>query len=131
MNKSQLIEIRDVFNDIQKGISNPVKINAAYKHLQVIEGMEVAQQVKIRAISRYCMLNYYDMEKQINAIDVIEPEQVFNESYGTNENKPQHSHSETVTHDEAHDDMGLFLTREQKETLKSPKGRTKLDVKRK
>lgn len=132
MNKSQLIEIRDVFNDIQKGISNPIKINSAYKHIEVVEGMEVGQQVKIRAISRYCMLNYYEMETQINAVDVVEPEYVFPESYGTVENKPQHSHTEdTVSHSEAHDDLGTFLTREEKDALKSKETGTQFVIEKK
>lgn len=133
MTKQQVIEIRDVFNDIQKGISNPIAINKVYKYIQVIQGMEVAQQVKIRTISRYCMLNYYELEQQINA---IEPEpstheyQEFNESIGTVENKPQHSHSETVSHDEAHDDIGTFLTKKEKEKLAQSKSGTTLEVKK-
>ena len=120
---------------IQKILQYGSKINAAYKHIQVVEGMEVAQQVKIRAISRYCMLNYYEIEQQINAIEQ-EPStheyQEFNESIGTVENKPQHSHTEdSVSHDEAHDDLGSFLTKTEKDSLSSPKSGTEFVIEKK
>lgn len=124
--------IKQVFDQLQNGTSNPITINSAYLLLpNHVEGSPM--RAKIMAINRFGMLNYadelktaIDSDKQVEVIPVI-PENASN-SIGTIENKSTQSHSESSSEDDEIKVNREFLTANEKDELKSPESGTKLKV---
>lgn len=123
--------IRDVYNQIQSGISNPILINTAYGLLpNHIDGAPM--RAKIQAITRFNMLSYDDeykiavnASKQVEVLPII-PEEASN-SIGTVENKSSQSHSESTDMDEIKLNRE-FLTKEEKEDLAKPNSKTEFNI---
>ena len=126
MNTEQLSIIKTAYDQIQGGISNPVKINEAYTYLpNMSEGSPM--MAKIRAINRFMMLNYNDWLKEVQALakNSESETQAVTESIGTIENKPKQTHKEEIPSDE---DIQSFLTQEEKDDLKQKLAGTALQV---
>lgn len=127
MTQLQLQAIVDTYNMLQKGLSNPIKINQVYQYINPMTGMEVPQRAKILAINRFMQLSYADVVKQLKSEERHAEEARLEESIGTFENKDKHSHQEKVDVTDAHDIQG-FLTVYEKEDLKSGEAGTVLEV---
>jgi len=121
--------IKQVYTQIESGISNPILINTAYSLLpNHIDGAPM--RTKIQAITRFNMLSYGDeykiavnASKQVEALPVI-PEDASN-GIGTVDNLPKQSHAEST------DEIQLnrtFLTKEEKENLGQPKTNTTFNI---
>jgi len=117
MTREQLDQIKEIYDLMNKGLTNPLKINAAYKHINPNFSSEPPTRAKINAINRFMMLNFRDewdamiaVEKQF--VDIVEttiPED--NKSVGTTENKADQSHSEEILENRS------FLTATDKASL--------------
>ena len=129
MTTNQLQQIKSAYDQLQGGISNPVKINEAYQQLpNMVEGSPMI--AKIRAITRFMMLNYHDylkiVDSPVEAIPVSQED--ITESIGTIENKPKQSHQENLYNPDG--SIMDFLTVEEQQDLKSKKAGTEFVVKK-
>lgn len=127
MTELQLQQIKEVYDMLQKGLTHPLKINQVYKYLNTIQGMEVAQRVKILAINRFMMLNYQDCLNDLKKVQKAQEAQAIEESIGTIENRDKQTHRETKGNDDQQDIQG-FLSKEEKEDLKSDTAGTTLEI---
>lgn len=130
MERKQLQEIKEMYDMLNKGLTNPLKTNTVYQYLQPMQGIEVPIRVKINAINRFMMLNYRDeydamvnREKQIDMPS--QPILTNNESIGSVENKDKQSHTEDIN------DVKNFLTKSEKESLKDNQSGTQLNIHKK
>lgn len=112
MKAEELIKIKQVYDQLNQGISNPIKINEVYSFLPNIQP-NAPIRAKIVAINRFMMINYEDYL----------PQEPILESIGTIENKPKQSHSESNVVE-----IQAFLTKDEQEDLQSPLAGTVLEI---
>jgi hypothetical protein len=127
MTRLQLEAIVETYNMLEKGLTNPIKINQVYNYINPMVGVDVPIRAKIMAIKRFMIVNYNDVMRDL-ATPKIEETQDIVDSMGTMENKPFQSHTEATTHDVASEDMSGFLTTEEKQDLKSEETGTVFEV---
>lgn len=126
--KLQLEAIKEVYEMIQRGMTHPVKISNAYKYINDIQGMEVPMRAKIMAINRFMMLSFEEEWKLANKPAVQPKPEVLEESIGTIENKSKHSHQESFGDDDELHNIQGFLSKDEKEELKSEFAGTTLEI---
>lgn len=142
MKLTELQQIKAVYDGINQGISNPILINTAYTYLNnTIDGAPI--RAKIQAITRFMMLSYVEVLKEVLAqIEASHQQQILKsreESYktqytpevdlgsiGTMETKPKQSHQESFDINDIQD----FLTKAEKESLSDNTSGTELIVER-
>jgi len=126
MTNLQLELIAEVADMLHKGMTNPVKINQAYKYINTSMSMEVPIRVKMNAINRYMVFNYDDELKRLkHENDKFENETIqidlFDQPMDDKKNK---NHSENLDVD-----LSEFLTKDEKDLSKNKKG-TEFIIKR-
>lgn len=128
MTELQLKALKEVYDMLQKGLTNPLKINSVYKYINPMSGIEVPQRAKIMAINRFMMLSYQDALADLKKAQVKLQETKLEESIGTIENKEKQTHKEKVNVDDKLQDIQGFLTKAEKEDLKSGEAGTTLEL---
>lgn len=128
MNREQLDQIKEIYDMMNRGLTNPIKINNAYKLINPNFTSDPPTRAKINGINRFMMLNYRDEYDAMRAkeeyelkTDIVKIDLPEDYSIGTIDNKPFQSHSEEINENRS------FLTAEQKQELIDPP-KTKLEV---
>ena len=127
MKRQELQQIKEIYDMLEKGLTNPLKSTAAFLLIQPGATIDTPQRVKQNTIQRFMMLSYrdeYDEMVRQEKVDAILP---ITDSIGTLDNLNKQSHKESVKV-LANDDIQGFLTKKEKETLASDEAGTALFV---
>ncbi len=128
INLEQLKEIKEVYDMLNNGMSNPIKINSVYKYINTVDSIEVPIRAKITAINRFMMLNYDGIYNTLMMKNKVDDDSMSTMgSIGTMDNLDKQSHSENTDNNSnqstTNDLLEVdFLTADDKKELKTGKG---------
>ena len=132
MNLQQLEKVKEAYDMLAKGISNPILINKVYTFLNPDNHEGVPMRGKIMAINRYIMFNYEVVLKELQ-LEAKKQEQHKVDEISLTGNSPKGDYQEvnqTETQSPVTDTDDLlpsdFLTKNEKENLQSKVTGTKL-----